>query len=173
MSNQISWIHVTAKRLRNKSKLFFSSMLLFFSASVALLYQIKRLWLEQDVKKLMPMIQTEQHLWLDWGSKVTRKWLLWDSNLISSSSIQFWNGFFSVNGVGPTSYGHWRYHASPFRSITCILFPSPIFFILFSTCFFHVCFSRTLSLLPYTSNFKVITITFSSSLLKTRPYQRI
>ena len=52
-------------------------------------------------------------------------------------------------------------------------FPSPFFFISFSTCFFHVCFGLPLPLLPLTSNFKAFTITFSSSFLKTCPYHRI
>ena len=46
-------------------------------------------------------------------------------------------------------------------------FPSPLFFISFSTCFFPVCFGLPLPLLPLTSNFKAFTITFSSSFLKT------
>ena len=46
------------------------------------------------------------------------------------------------------------------------LFPSPFFFISFSTCFFYVCFGLPLPLLPLTSNFKAYTITFSSSFLK-------
>ena len=50
-------------------------------------------------------------------------------------------------------------------------FPSPFFFISFSTCFFHVCFG--LPLQPLTSNFKTFTITFSSSFLKTCPYHCI
>ena len=50
-----------------------------------------------------------------------------------------------------------RSHVSPFTS--------PILFISFSTCFFHVYFG--LPLLPRTSNFKDFTITFSSSFLKT------
>ena len=33
-----------------------------------------------------------------------------------------------VDGVGRISYGHSVYHTSPFRSITCILFPQTIFF---------------------------------------------
>ena len=52
-------------------------------------------------------------------------------------------------------------------------FPSPFFFISFSTCFFHVCFDLPVPLLPLTSNFKAFTITFSSSFLKTWPYHRI
>ena len=52
-------------------------------------------------------------------------------------------------------------------------FPSPFFFISFSTCFFHVCFGLPLPLLPLTSNFKAFTITFSSSFLKAWPYHRI
>ena len=46
-------------------------------------------------------------------------------------------------------------------------FPSPFFFISFSTCFFHVCFGLPLPVLQLTSNFKAFTITFSSSFLKT------
>ena len=41
------------------------------------------------------------------------------------------------------------------------IFTSP-FFILFFTCFFHVCFGLSLPVLPLTSNFKAFTITFSS-----------
>ena len=52
-------------------------------------------------------------------------------------------------------------------------FPSPFFFISFSTCFFHVCFGLPLPLLPLTSNFKAFTITFSFSFLKTWLYYRI
>ena len=52
-------------------------------------------------------------------------------------------------------------------------FPSPFFFISFSTCFFHVCFGLSLPLQPLTSNFEAFTITFSSSFLKTWPYHRI
>ena len=46
-------------------------------------------------------------------------------------------------------------------------FPSPFFFISFSTYFFHVCFGLPLPLQLFTSNFKAFTITFSSSFLKT------
>ena len=37
------------------------------------------------------------------------------------------SGIFPVDGVGRISYGHCLYHSSPFRSITCILFPKSIF----------------------------------------------
>ena len=48
------------------------------------------------------------------------------------------------------------HHASPFCLITCILFLQSIFFISFSTCFFHVCFGLPLPLLPLTSKFKAL-----------------
>ena len=79
--------------------------------------------------------------------------------------ITSWIRYCTVDGVGRISYGHCLYYASPFCSITCILFPQSIFFISFSICFFHVCFG--LPLLPLTSNFKAFAITFSSSFLKT------
>ena len=37
------------------------------------------------------------------------------------------SGVVPVDGVGRISYGHCLYHASPFRSITCILFHQSIF----------------------------------------------
>ena len=37
------------------------------------------------------------------------------------------SGIVPVDGVGRITYGHCLYHVSPFRSITCILFPQSIF----------------------------------------------
>ena len=66
--------------------------------------------------------------------------------------------------TSPTPRDFVRSHASSFTS--------PFFFILSFTCFFQDCFGRPLLLLLRTSNFKVFTITFSCSLLKTWPYYR-
>ena len=41
--------------------------------------------------------------------------------------ISFGSGIVPVDGVGRISYGHFLYHASPFCSITCIIFPQSIF----------------------------------------------
>ena len=73
-----------------------------------------------------------------------------------------------VDRVGRISYGHCLHHASPFWSITCILFHQSIFLLILY--FFHIYFG--LLLLPLTSNFEAFTITFSS-FLKIWPYHRI
>ena len=51
-----------------------------------------------------------------------------------SSSSHFGFGVIPVDGVGRISYGHCLFHASPFRSITCIVaysFTTPFFFIFY------------------------------------------
>ena len=50
------------------------------------------------------------------------------------------SGIVPVDGVGRISYGHCLYHTSPFRSITCILFPQSVFLHLILYLLFHVCF---------------------------------
>ena len=55
-----------------------------------------------------------------------------------------------VDGIGRISYGHCLYHASPFRSITCILFPLSIFLHLILYLLFPRLF-RVLSLFYRTS----------------------
>ena len=44
-----------------------------------------------------------------------------------SSSLHVGSSIVPVDGVGRISYGHCLYHASPFCSITCILFHQSIF----------------------------------------------
>ena len=70
-----------------------------------------------------------------------------------------------VDGVGRISYDHCLYRASPFCSITCILFHQSIFIHLILYLLFPCCFGLPLLLLI--SNFKAFIITFSSSFLKT------
>ena len=94
-------------------------------------------------------------------------------NFGCTSSLSYvGSGIVPVDGAGGISHRHCLYHASPFRSITCILFHQSIFLHLILYLLFHVCFGLPLSLLLLTSNLKAFTITFLSSFLKTceKPY---
>ena len=90
-----------------------------------------------------------------------------------SSSLHVRSGIVLVDGVGRISYGHCLYHASPFISITCVLFHQSIFLHLILCLLFSRLFRSSSSLLQFISNFKAFTVTFSSSFLKTLPYHRI
>ena len=85
--------------------------------------------------------------------------------------IWFWTRVNPIDGVGRISCGHYLYHASPFCSITCILFHRSSFLHFVLYLFYPRLFRSSSSFA--TVNFKAFTITFSSSFLKTWPYHHI
>jgi len=86
--------------------------------------------------------------------------------------IQFWSGFFPVDGVGRISYGHGFHHFLPHISIPCILHYQSIFLHFF----FFLVFSMFVEVFPFLCNPAIQNAEPSikhCSLLKTWPYHHI
>ena len=80
--------------------------------------------IKRDIVKPPPCVV---YRWAGAGGRLTRDFrtVSWPKRIGKSSSSYVGSGI--VDRVGQVSYGHCLYHASPFCSITCILFHQSIF----------------------------------------------